>query len=229
MRGRLGWSWIFILEGTLTCVVAIFLFFLLPDFPEDTKWLNEDEKAYVKARLEADQGRSALDRRITPRDVVNVFKDYKIFIGGFMYFGLIVPAYGYAFFAPAIIQTYGYSQIGTQLHSVPPWAAAFGFSMVVAYFSDRLKHRFLFTLIPIGIAIAGFGILISTHTHHHLEYAALFMVTSGVYAAMPIEVAWFQQNLGGHHRRAVGSAWQIGFGNVGGKHRRRRHFMAERD
>lgn len=23
-------------------------------------------------------------------------------------------------------------------------------------------------------------------------------------------------NLGGHHRRAVGSAWQIGFGNIGG-------------
>lgn len=23
-------------------------------------------------------------------------------------------------------------------------------------------------------------------------------------------------NLGGHHRRSVGSAWQIGFGNIGG-------------
>ena len=23
-------------------------------------------------------------------------------------------------------------------------------------------------------------------------------------------------NLGGHHRRAVGSAWQVGFGNIGG-------------
>lgn len=23
-------------------------------------------------------------------------------------------------------------------------------------------------------------------------------------------------NLGGHHRRAVGTAWQIGFGNIGG-------------
>ena len=23
-------------------------------------------------------------------------------------------------------------------------------------------------------------------------------------------------NLGGHHRRAIGSAWQIGFGNIGG-------------
>lgn len=38
----------------------------------------------------------------------------------------------------------------------------------------------------------------------------------GTYAAMPVIVCWFNMNLGGHHRRAVGSAWQIGFGNIGG-------------
>jgi Major Facilitator Superfamily len=91
IRGYRGWRWIFILEGVLTCVVAIFFWFLLPDFPEDAKWLKEDERAYVKARLEVDQGKSALDRSITFKDVVNVFKDYKIIVGGFMYFGLIVP------------------------------------------------------------------------------------------------------------------------------------------
>jgi MFS family permease len=91
MRGYHGWRWIFILEGVLTCVVAIFFWFLLPDFPEDAKWLKEDERTYVKARLEVDQGKSALERPIAFKDVINVFKDYKIIIGGFMYFGLIVP------------------------------------------------------------------------------------------------------------------------------------------
>lgn len=90
-RGYRGWRWIFILEGALTCVIAIFFWFLLPDFPEDANWLKEDERAYVKARLEVDQGKSALDRTITFKDVVNVFRDYKIIVGGFMYFGLIVP------------------------------------------------------------------------------------------------------------------------------------------
>lgn len=53
--------------------------------------LKEDERAYIKARLEKDQGRSARERRITFRDVVNCFKDFKFILGGFMYFGLIVP------------------------------------------------------------------------------------------------------------------------------------------
>lgn len=216
MRGYRGWRWIFILEGLLTVLVSFAFFFLLPNFPEEVKWLTEDERAYVKARLQIDQGKSARERPIKARDVGNVFKDIKVIVGGFMYFGLIVPAYGYAYFSPAIIQSYGYSPIQTQLHSVPPWAAAFGFSMLIAWCSDKFKHRFFFTIFPICVCITGFAILISVHNHRDLQYAALFLVAMGAYTAMPVIVCWFNMNLGGHHRRAVGSAWQVGFGNIGG-------------
>ncbi|KIW05255.1 uncharacterized protein PV09_03788 [Verruconis gallopava] len=216
MRGYRGWRWIFILEGVLTCVVAILFFFIIPNFPEDAKWLREDERAYIKARLQADQGKSARERSITVRDVGRVFKDFKVFLGGLMYFGLIVPAYGYAYFAPAIIQSYGYGLIQTQLHSVPPWAAAFGWAMLVAYISDKLRHRFIFAVLCICISIAGFAIVDVVHNNKHVEYGALFLITSGTYSAMPIIVCWFNMNLGGHHRRAVGTAWQVGFGNIGG-------------
>lgn len=84
---------IFILEGILTCVVSAAFFFVLPDFPEDTKWLSEDERTFVINRLRSEQGASAVERKTSIKDVGNVFKDYKIFLGGFMYFGLIVPAY----------------------------------------------------------------------------------------------------------------------------------------
>ena len=236
MRGYRGWRWIFILEGVLTCVAAIAFFFLLPSFPEDAKWLSEEERAYVRARLEADQGKSALEKNITAKDVGNVFKDLKVIVGGFMYFGLIVPAYGYAYFSPGIIRSYGYSPIQTQLHSVPPWAAAFGFAMVVAYASDKIRHRFAFTIFTIFVCIAGFIILLSVHDNRSVQYGALFLVTSGAFSAMPIIVCWFNMSkqsqhfcqhsmyfvllthidLGGHHRRSVGSAWQVAFGNIGG-------------
>ncbi|OAL48742.1 major facilitator superfamily transporter [Pyrenochaeta sp. DS3sAY3a] len=202
MRGYRGWRWIFILEGLLTVLVSFAFFFLLPNFPEEVKWLTEDERKYVKARLQIDQGKSARERPITGRDVVNVFRDPKIVVGGFMYFGLIVPAYGYAYFSPAIIQSYGYSPIQTQLRSVPPWAVA--------------MHRYLFCIFAISVCISGFAILISVHNHRDVQYAALFLVAMGAYTAMPIIVCWFNMNLGGHHRRAVGSAWQVAFGNIGG-------------
>ena len=109
--------------------------------------------------------------------------------------------------------------------------------MFIATCSDFVRHRFVFTLIPIAISIAGFGILLGVHHSTHTEYAALFLVAAGTYSAMPVIVCWFgmvsppsnprahhifsqaddrSQNLGGHHRRAVGTAFQIGFGNIGG-------------
>ncbi|KJZ79475.1 hypothetical protein HIM_00944 [Hirsutella minnesotensis 3608] len=216
LRGYSGWRWIFLIEGSITVVVSCFFFFLLPDFPEESKWLSQDEKEYVAARLRIDQGRSAVERSITFRDVVDALSDHRVLLGGFMYLGLIVPAYGYAYFSPFIIRGYGYDPIQTQLHSVPPWAVAFVFSLFVAFVSDRLRHRFVFAVLSIFICIVGFAILIAVGNHRNLQYAALFLFATGAYTAMPIIVCWFNMNLGGHHRRAIGSAWQVGFGNLGG-------------
>jgi hypothetical protein len=88
--------------------------------------------------------------------------------------------------------------------------------MFVAWASNRLRLRFISTLIPIAIGIAGFAMLHVGPQDRDLKYAALFLAASGSYSAMPIIVCWFTMNLGDHHRRSVGSAWQIGFGNNGG-------------
>ena len=75
MRGYRGWRWVFILEGVLTCVVALFWFFAIPDFPEDVKWLNEEEREYMRVKLAKDVGKSAHDVPITFKDGLGVFKD----------------------------------------------------------------------------------------------------------------------------------------------------------
>ena len=72
------------------------------------------------------------------------------------------------------------------------------------------------SIFPILIAITGFAVLLNVHHDTQVMYGMLFLVTCGTYSAMPIIVCWFTMNLGGHHRRAVGSGWIIGFGNIGG-------------
>jgi len=216
MRGYRGWRWVFILEGVLTCVIAFLFFFLISDFPEEVNWLSPNEKRWVKARLYEDVGHSRRGNTVTFRTALGVLKDYKVIVGGFMYLGLIVPAYGYAYFAPAIIQGLGHGSIQTQLLSVPPWACAFVLAMVIAVASDHIYHRFLFTLFPIAISLTGFIILLVVHHNTHLQYAALFLAACGTYSAMPIIVCWFNTNLAGHSRRAVATGWQVGFGNIGG-------------
>ncbi|KAM5444684.1 High-affinity nicotinic acid transporter [Microsporum ferrugineum] len=218
LRGYNGWRWLFILEGAFTCVVAAIWFFLIPDFPEDVKWLTEEEREFIKAKLAKDVGKAGHDQRVTFKDVVSIVTDPKVLIGGFMYLGMIVPAYSYAYFAPTIIKNYGYGPIETQLYSIPPWAVAFVFAMLMAYVSDRIGHRASFATLPIALAIAGFSMLLTIHgkENRHAQYGALFLITCGTYSAMPIIICWYAMNLSGHKRRAIGTGWQIGFGNIGG-------------
>ncbi|TCD62575.1 hypothetical protein EIP91_006725 [Steccherinum ochraceum] len=217
MRGFRGWRWVFILEGALTCVLSILLFFLISDFPEEVTWLTPEEKAFVKTRLEEDAGVSQRHEKITLRYALSVISDYKVIIGGFMYFGLNVPAYGYAYFSPTIIQQLGHSSIQSQLLSVPPWACTWVLAVSLAYFSDRIRHRFLFALVPLLIAIAGFVTLLRRDLQNtKVGYAALFLAVAGTVGALPVVLCWFTTNLAGHRRRAIAIGWQTTFGNIGG-------------
>jgi MFS family permease len=75
IRGYHGWRWVFILEGVMTCVLALIWFFIIPDFPEEVKWLTEDERAFIRAKLIRDVGKSAYNRPLNWRDVLDVFRD----------------------------------------------------------------------------------------------------------------------------------------------------------
>lgn len=52
--GIAGWKWLFILQGAVTFVVAAVGYFILPDFPLTTRWLNEEERQLAFHRIELD-------------------------------------------------------------------------------------------------------------------------------------------------------------------------------
>ncbi|KIN03217.1 hypothetical protein OIDMADRAFT_40820 [Oidiodendron maius Zn] len=214
-RGYHGWRWIFILEGVATMLFAIVFAFTYPTFIGEASWLRDDERAFLVARLKAEQGDSAADRPITTRDVIEVMKDPKVWLGSFMCLGVATCGYSYAYFSPTIIATYGYSAIKTQLVSVPPWACAFVWSMLWAFISDWIKNRFFITIGSMLITIVGLALLLNIHNDHHAEYGFLFLFTMGIYTAMPMVFCWYSMNLSGHHRRSIGTGFFISFANIG--------------
>ncbi|KAI0707686.1 major facilitator superfamily domain-containing protein, partial [Earliella scabrosa] len=185
-RGYRGWRWVFIIEGAFTVIASAVLFFAISDFPEEVKWLDKEEKEFVQGRLYEDVGSSGRHDPLTPTVVLEVLKDWKIILSGFMYLGLITSGYCYAYFAPTIIQTFGYGTIQTQLLSVPPYACAFVLSMAVAAASDRLRVRYVFIVATIVLSLAGFATLLAVHDNRRVQYAALYLVACGNYSAMPI-------------------------------------------
>jgi MFS family permease len=84
IRGYSGWRWIFIIEGLVTVVIGIISKWWVTDWPETAKFLNEDERALLIARLSSDSG-DAVMNRLDKRASRRIFRDAKIYIGIVMY------------------------------------------------------------------------------------------------------------------------------------------------
>jgi Major Facilitator Superfamily len=82
--GLENWRWVFILEGLATIVVGIAAFFFVSDFPDDVKWLTEEERAFVVARVAAGDKKQP----ITSASVFRFFKDPMNLLGGIMYLSM---------------------------------------------------------------------------------------------------------------------------------------------
>ncbi|KAG8956088.1 hypothetical protein FRC03_010968 [Tulasnella sp. 419] len=59
MHGRsgvAGWSWIFIIEGLVTCVLGFLAYFLIVDFPDKNKFLTAEQTEWLLQRINKDRG-----------------------------------------------------------------------------------------------------------------------------------------------------------------------------
>ncbi|KAI0398285.1 putative allantoate permease [Xylariaceae sp. FL0594] len=214
VRGLSNWRWIFILEGILSILIAVATYFFVAGFPSDATWLSPAEKQYVLNK--AGREGAAAGENITAVDLAVFFRDPKNICGALMYFCSVLPIYAFAYFTPTIVKSLGFSSVQTQLHSVPPFAAALGLCVVLAYLADLTDIRLPYVLFTGALLIAGLAILITTHGHFSPQYAGIFLVCLGAFSVAPLIICWYLMNLHTYQQRSIGSAWMISFGNTGG-------------
>jgi MFS family permease len=106
--------------------------------------------------------------------------------------------------------------VNTQLHSVPPFAAAFGLCIILVWLSDRTNLRLPFVLFSGALIIIGLATLMTVHTGFSVRYLGINLVCMGALSAGLGIVCWYLMNLRGHKERSIGSAFMISFGNTGG-------------
>lgn len=170
IAGLQGWRWIFILEGILTVVVAIFAYFLIYDFPETAPFLTEREREFVIHRLKY-QGSSAGAKKVAQHEgfdwkyVRDAFTDWQIYLSLFsksslqrdrrrkvrliifsVYWGITCPLYGISLFLPTIIKDLGYTSSVAQLLTVrnPPQTKHekyFNVLTMTLTIGSHLRHR----------------------------------------------------------------------------------------
>lgn len=217
--GFAGWRWIFILEGALTIVVAIASFWMVQDFPDTAEFLSEADQERVLRRLDRDKQSSAHHENFKMLYVWQALKDTKTYLAMVVYMGPMMPLYSLSLFLPTIISNLSFTDpsqiIKNQLLSVPPYAVAALVTIVVSVFSDRHRKRGIYNMGLACVGISGFILLVAS-SNPIVQYLGAFFGAVGIYASIPLTIAWVANNTEGSYKRGIVLGLVIGWGNLNG-------------
>jgi hypothetical protein len=208
---------IFIIEGIITVGVSGVIAALLPNFPEKAQgwFLSPRQKSRLLHLLESSRGKETGTN--TTQDVkVSTWKvliDWRIHLFTLMFFCCDVTASAISAFAPTILVELGYESTIAQLMTMPVWASGIIVSFTLTWIASRLNIRYPFIVGSILFQISGWTIMKVYPPQPGVRYLALFFMSMGTFAQMPLLMGWLSANLRGRKYLAVGMAWQVGFGN----------------
>ena len=211
--GLSGWRWIFILEGLLTILVSLASYAFITNYSATASFLTPKERAYVHARLTADND-ATRDEAFSWPNVRLAFADPKCWLYGLGFHTLSLPLYTLSLFLPTIIKSLGYTAAQAQLLTVPPYAAATCVTITVAVLSERYRLRAPFIMGSSCLAIIGYIILLSAPSAG-VSYFGTILAACGIYPATAIVLSWPANNVSGQTKRATANAMQISIGNLG--------------
>lgn len=208
------WRLLFIVEGIPTVLLGLMTMWLLPDRPEETSFLTEEERTIQMERMnrgiKADVGRT-----VTKKHIAMAFKDWRIYTAGMIYFGANCALASIGAFLPTIIKTFGYTNARAQLFTVPPYAVCAVVLCLTSYCSDRLQSRGICVSLACTLGGIGYLLLLTVHANNHVRYFATFCITSGTYTAIGVIIAWFAHNLGSETKKATGIPLYMAIGQCG--------------
>ncbi|PAV19725.1 MFS general substrate transporter [Pyrrhoderma noxium] len=213
--GKPAWAWIFILEGLASVIVGFISFFVIQDFPDTARFLTDEERVVVIARLQNDGMFSAGGEVARWKYIWDSIIDWKTWVGMILYTGANGPLYGFALFLPSIINQLGFQATPANLLTVPVYVVACIFTCAIGFMADRLGRRGYFTIGCFSLGIAAYLILIFSRSAA-LSYFAVYMAACGIYPLIPNIIAWCANNVEGTYKRSVSLGWVIGFGNING-------------
>ncbi|KZS93115.1 putative MFS nicotinic acid transporter Tna1 [Sistotremastrum niveocremeum HHB9708] len=213
--GKGGWAWIFILEGLLTFVCCIPAYWLVQDFPHESKLLSDQERAKWLHRLTISQGVTNAPLPFSMKQVWRGVLDWKTYVYAMLYLSIATPFYSLSLFTPTIIAALGFTNAAANLLSAAPYALGFITTLLSAYFSDRFAKRGPFIVGWMLVVIAGYGILISD-VSAAVKYFAIFLTVAGVSPCIALAITWIGNNSGPMYTRATVMGIFFSFGNSAG-------------
>jgi len=201
-----GWQWLFLLEGVPACVLAFVVLAYLPDRPGSAKWLSEDERRIVSARLARDA--------VAPSDLWSGLGDLRVWWIAAADFGIIFALYGIGFWLPQIVKAMGFSNLQTGFVVACPYIIC-AFAMVAwARSSDARGERIWHVVVAALLGALGLATAALMHANV-FSLVALTIAAIGIYAAL-VSIWTLPSSILGGTAAAGGIALINSLANLGG-------------
>jgi ACS family tartrate transporter-like MFS transporter len=98
--GLRGWQWLFLVEGLPAVLLGIAFFLLLPDSPDQAKWLTEDERLWIVRQVN-----QAPSNAVHQGDsIARALLDPRVWQLSIFMLLMLASLYAYTFIAPDIVQ-----------------------------------------------------------------------------------------------------------------------------
>ena len=213
-----AWRYLFLIEGSVTVLFAIFAYWYLPRSAATAKFLNEDEKSLAFHRIQVDSS-SVVAEEFNLKEALSIFKQPTSYAFLSIEICLGVPLQSVALFLPQIIQRLGYSTVKTNLYTVAPNVTGAVMLLVLAFASDRVRLRFPFIVLGYAFTFIGFIIYAAINdveSELQLAYFATFMMCWGTSAPSVLLSTWYNNNIAHEGRRVTLTSVGVPLANVMG-------------
>ena len=210
-----GWRWIFILEGAITIVIIFGAFFLIDEYPKESRFLTARQREVAVGLIAKDRAEHD-EQKMTFRSVLLMLRDWRLWAFACMYMFCTVTTYSVAYFMPLILnRQMGFSGALSQVLTTPPYFWAFFLATGLTSWSDKLKLRSPFLMffslnVLLGVSLTRWG------PNTGSQLLGLFFTLGGAQGNVATTIGFGQNNTPTRIKRSVGSGLQLTLGAIGG-------------
>ena len=218
-HGIKGWQWMYLVQGTIACVIGVATYWWMVDFPENTRqsfmFLDEDETKLAVTRIQQDRS-DVLPTPFSWNELFIHFLDWKVFGFAVTFFLLNLVSTALSYFLPIILQSgMGFSENEAILLSAPPYYYAAIPVLLSSWFGDRYRLRAPVIIFNSLCLIIGFGML-GFSNRNAVRYLGTYLATGAYVSNWAALNSYQANNITGQWKRAVTAAAVTAMNGLGG-------------
>lgn len=214
--GIAGWRWLFLMEGLPALVLAIAVWFRLPNRPRHAPWLTPSEAGALEQALSSEREQPQV-QRAQVLELAGAARERRLWLLMGTYLGIYYGMTGFGFWIPrfvaqALPAAASSAALANGLSAIPYGLAVLAM-VLVGRSADRHQQPLPHVVVPLAVAVVALLLAIGSAGVMRLSWISLataaVLSCKGPFWAIPPQ--WF-----GDRAAAAGFAGISTFGSIGG-------------